>query len=630
MRTFTRLLSFLAPYRRGVIGSALLASAAMAMTVLLPYLTGLGVNAITAGVRAHAAHSAAKASHERHVLALIAAAILIAVLARWGLTLGRRLIAGRVSLGVEYDLRRLLYAHLQRLELAFFDGQQTGQLMSRVTVDLQAVRFFLGYGLVFILQSALTILLAAAAMIAIDPPLGAIAIAPTPFVVLIAERYGKRARPAVQEVQQRIAELTAEAEESITGVRIVKAFAREEEREGSFRHRVGRVFEQAMVATRLEARYNPMIAFLPQLGLSAVLLAGGDAVIGSKLSIGSFSALYFYLNMLVSPMRTLGVTLGLAQRATASGARIFELLERGPQLRESTSPRPLPPGRGALELRAVTLRYSPAPALGAPSAPLAARGTVAGGDLAAGAWAALSDVSLRIPAGSTLALIGPTGAGKSSLAALLGRLYDPSAGAVLLDGADLRELPLQELRRSVAYVTAEPFLFSTTIAQNIAYGRPEASEQEIESAARAAHAHEFISALPERYATRVGERGLTLSGGQRQRIAIARALLAAPRVLILDDATSALDATTERAIVAQLRALAGQRTTIVIAHRAPTVAIAQLVAVLEGGHLVAFGDHAQVRAASPFYRELFASGHAVQARSRQREAPRVPRRRQPA
>ncbi len=630
MRTFTRLLSFLAPYRRGVIGSALLASAAMAMTVLLPYLTGLAVNAITAGVRAHAAHSAARASHERHVLALIALAILIAVLARWGLTLGRRLIAGRVSLGVEYDLRRLLYAHLQRLELGFFDGQQTGQLMSRVTVDLQAVRFFLGYGLVFILQSALTILLAAAAMIAIDPLLGVIAIAPTPFVVVIAERYGKRARPAVQEVQQRIAELTAEAEESITGVRIVKAFAREGERERSFRHRVGRVFEQAMVATRLEARYNPMIAFLPQLGLSAVLLVGGDAVIGSQLSIGSFSALYFYLNMLVSPMRTLGVTLGLAQRATASGARIFELLERGPQLREIASPRPLPPGRGALELCSVTLRYSPAPALGASSASAVARRSPAEGDHVAGAWAALRDVSMRIPAGSTLALIGPTGAGKSSLAALLGRLYDPSAGAVRLDGADLRELPLEELRRSVAYVTAEPFLFSTTIAQNIAYGRPEASEREIASAARAARAHEFIVALPEGYATRVGERGLTLSGGQRQRIAIARALLAAPRVLILDDATSALDATTERAIVAQLRALAGQRTTIVIAHRAPTVAIAQLVAVLEAGRLVAFGDHAQVRAASSFYRELFAAGQAIKARAHAREGSRTRRRRQPA
>ena len=627
MRTFARLLSFLAPYRRGVIVSALLASAAMAMTVLLPYLTGVGVNAITAGVRAHAAHSAARQAHERHVLLLVAVAILLAVLARWGLTLGRRLVAGRVSLGVEYDLRRLLYAHLQRLELAFFDGQQTGQLMSRVTVDLQAVRFFLGYGLVFILQSALTIVLAAVAMIAIDPLLGVIAIAPTPFVVLIAERYGKRARPAVQEVQQRIAELTAEAEESITGVRIVKAFAREDERERSFRERVGRVFEQAMVATRLEARYNPMIAFLPQLGLTAVLLAGGDAVIHSQLSIGSFSALYFYLNMLVSPMRTLGVTLGLAQRATASGARIFELLEREPQLRESPRPRPLPAGRGALELQAVSLRYSPAPALGARARAGAAAGAQGDGEPDDGARAALQEVSLEIPAGSTVALIGPTGAGKSSLAALLGRLYDPSAGAVLLDGADLRSLRLAELRRSVAYVGAEPFLFSSTIAQNIAYGRPDASTREIESAARTACAHEFIAALPEGYRTRVGERGLTLSGGQRQRMAIARALLVSPRVLVLDDATSALDASTEHSIVAQLRAMAGQRTTVVIAHRAPTVAVAELVAVLEDGRLVAFGDHAQVRSVSPFYRELFAQPHAARAPGRRRAGA---RRRQPA
>ena len=263
---------------------------------------------------------------------MLAIVIVGVVLIRWVLTYFRRLIAGRVSLAIEFDLRELLYGHLQKLELGFFDHQQTGQLMSRATVDLQAVRFFLGYGLVFILQSALTLVLAGAAMIYINPELGLIAMMPVPFVVVISQRYGRRARPAVQEVQQRIAELTANAEENISGVRVVKSFAREPLQLRRFRHSVSRVFDQSMVATRLEARYNPMIGFLPQLGLAAVLLLGGESVIHSHLTLGQFSAFILYLNMLISPMRSLGVTLGLAQRATASGARIFQVLDRPPHL----------------------------------------------------------------------------------------------------------------------------------------------------------------------------------------------------------------------------------------------------------------------------------------------------------
>ena len=267
MSTFYRLLGFLRPYRRGVAISSLLAAAAMVMTVALPYLTGRAVDALQTGAKHAQHHQEAARAHDRHVLQMLALAIVATVLVRWGLTYMRRIIAGRVSLGIEYDLRERLYAHLQRLELAFFDRQQTGQLMSRATVDLQAVRFFLGYGLVFIMQSALTLLLAGVAMFVIDPGLALLAMAPVPFVVLIAQRYGRRARPAIQEVQQRIAELTANAEENISGVRVVKAFAREPLQRERFSHSVARVFDQAMVSTRLEARYNPMIGFLPQLGL---------------------------------------------------------------------------------------------------------------------------------------------------------------------------------------------------------------------------------------------------------------------------------------------------------------------------------------------------------------------------
>jgi len=351
MTTFYRLLSFLRPYKRGLTISWGLASVAMVMTVLLPYLTGLAVEAIRRGVSHAQHHQSVLRAHDRHTLLVLALVIVAAVLVRWVLTYTRRMIAGRISLGIEFDLRELIYGHLQRLELSFFDRQQTGQLMSRATVDLQAVRFFLGYGLVFILQSALTLLLAGAAMIAINPGLGLIAMAPVPFVVLISQRYGRNARPAIQEVQQRIAELTADAEENISGVRVVKSFAREPRQLERFRHSVARVFDQSMVATRLEARFNPVIGFLPQLGLAAVLLIGGRSVIHAHLKLGQFSEFYLYLNMLIIPMRSLGVTLGLAQRATASGARIFQVLDREPRINEPPGAPALPPGDGHVQLR---------------------------------------------------------------------------------------------------------------------------------------------------------------------------------------------------------------------------------------------------------------------------------------
>src|SRR5271154_5375310 len=295
MRTFYRLLGFLSPYKRGLSVSWALASLAMVMTVALPELTAHAVEAIRKGAAQAHGRAGAASADERHTLLVLALVILGVVLVRWGLTVWRRMIAGRVSLAVEYDLRKRLYGQLQRLELGFFDHQQTGQLMSRATVDLAAVRFFLGYGLVFILQSILTIALAGAVMLAINPKLGLLALVPVPFVVLISYRYGRRARPAIQETQQRIAELTANAEENISGVRVVKAFAREDRQLSLFRDTVGRVFNQAMVATRLEATYNPVIGFLPQLGLAAVLLLGGEAVIHAHLSLGQFSAFYLYL-----------------------------------------------------------------------------------------------------------------------------------------------------------------------------------------------------------------------------------------------------------------------------------------------------------------------------------------------
>jgi ABC-type multidrug transport system fused ATPase/permease subunit len=570
LSTFVRLLGFLRPYRAGAAWSLVLAAFAMGATVAIPWLTGRGIDAVTRGDEAD--------------VKLYAGVVVLAALARLALSVARRLISGRVSLGVELDLRNRMYEHLQALELGFFARQQTGQLMSRSTVDLASVRFFLGYGLVFIAQSALTILLASAAMFVLQPGLAALALLPVPFVVLVAARYGRRSRPALTEVQQRIAELTADVEENVSGVRVVKAFAAEQRQLERFRGTVARVFGQSMVATRLRAYYNPFIGFLPNLGLAVVLLIGGRQVVRGSLTLGDFAAFYAYLLMLIGPMRQLGIALGMAQRATASGARVFELLDREPQLVAPPGAGPLPPGAGRVELTAVSFEYEGA------------------------TTPTLHGIDLVVEAGTTVALVGGTGSGKTTLVQLLGRLYDVSAGSVRIDGADVREIDLRSLRRAIAVVDDDPFLFSASVHENIAYARPDASREAVERAAERAQAAGFIERLPAGYDTRVGERGMTLSGGQRQRIAIARALLADPRILVLDDATSSVDASTEQAIKQALREVMAGRTTFVIAHRLSTIALADEIVVLEGGRVAARGTHAELLERSALYAEIAEKG----------------------
>jgi len=565
VKIFWRLLGFLRPYRAGVVVSFVLAATAMAMGVLLPFLVGRTIDEIRAGSEA---------------LWPLGLAILGAGLLRLAFSVARRLIAGRVSLGVEYDLRNRMYSHLQSLELAFFDGEQTGQLMSRATVDLQAVRFFLGYGLIFILQSLIAIAIAGVVMFVVNPGLALVALAPTPFVIWVAFRYGRLNRPATQEVQQRIAELTAEAEENISGVRVVKAFAQEARQLGRFQDRVQRVFVQSMVSTRLRAFYNPFIGFLPQLGLAAILFVGGRQAVQGNITIGEFVAFFGYVLMLTSPMRTLGIALGMAQRAVASGARVFEILDREPGMHVPAGAPALPAGSGRVELRNVTFAYEE------------------------NAEPVLRDVSLAVEAGRTVAIVGGTGSGKTTLVSLLPRLYDVTGGSVAIDGADVREVDLRALRTEIALVSDEPFLFSATVRENIAYARPEATDEEVETAARRAGAHEFVSELPEGYETLVGERGLTLSGGQRQRVSIARALITNPRILILDDATSSVDATTEAEIKRALRTLMEGRTTFVIAHRLSTISLADEIVVLDHGRVAARGTHDELLESSDLYREI--------------------------
>jgi ABC-type multidrug transport system fused ATPase/permease subunit len=569
VRTFRRLLGFLRPYRRQLGFSLGLAWLAMGMTVLIPLIVGEGVEAIQ--------------QQRRDDIMPLALGLVGAGALRLLLTVGRRLIAGKVSLAVEYDLRQTFYEHLQKLELGFFDSQQTGQLMSRGTVDLQSIRFFLGYGLIWVSQSALTILFAATAMFILDPLLAALALAPVPFLVATAARYSRRNRPAEQEVQQRVGELTATAEESVTGIRIVKAFARERHMIQRFRRSADRVFEQSMFTTRLQAFYTPLMGFLPNVGIAVVFLVGGNQVINGSLSLGDFTTFYLFLVMLSGPVRWLGMSLSMAQRAVASGNRLFEILDREPEMQSAPGAPALPAGGGRVRMEGVTLRYD-------------------------GAEPSLTGIDLDVEPGRTVALVGPTASGKTSLVGLIARLYDPSEGRVLIDGADVKDVDLASLRAEIAFVADDSFLFSDTVAGNIAYARPDATPEQIEAAARRAQAHDFIERLPDGYDTVVGERGLTLSGGQRQRVAIARALLAEPRILILDDATSSVDARTEAAIKKGLAEAMEGRTTFVVAHRLSTISLADEIVVMDAGRIVDRGTHDELLERCPLYEEIAEKG----------------------
>jgi ABC-type multidrug transport system fused ATPase/permease subunit len=568
LRLFARLLGFLRPYKRAVIVSFVLAALARGAAAVIPYLVGVTIDRIRDG---------------NNNLWPLAGAIFAAGLINLAFSSSRRLVAGQVSLGVEYDLRNRMYAHLQSLELGFFDAQQTGQLMSRATVDLQSVRFFLGYGLVFILQSIVTVVVAAVLMFSLNPGLALLTLAPMPLLVWMAFRYGRLNRPAAQEVQQRIAELTADVEENVSGVRVVKAFAQEDRQLERFEASAGRVYDQSMVSTKLRAFYQPLLGFIPMLGMAAVLLVGGRQAANGQITIGDFVAFYGYVAMLTGPVRMLGMALGMAQRAVASGARVFELLDRPPRLTAPVGAPPLPEGRGAIDMRGVTVAYE-------------------------GSEPVLRDVDLSVAAGETVALVGPTGSGKTTLAALIPRLYDPVEGVVEIDGADVRAVDPESLRHQVALVSDDAFLFSASLRENIAYARPGATDDEVQRAASMAGLDEMIQALPDGYETVVGERGLTLSGGQRQRVAIARALIQDPRILILDDATSSLDASTEARVKQALGEVMQGRTTVIIGHRLSTIALADRIAVLDGGRLVAVGTHDELIEQSELYREIAEKG----------------------
>jgi ABC-type multidrug transport system fused ATPase/permease subunit len=558
----------MSPYKRVLVLTGVLAIVSQILSLAVPWLVGRIVDdAVT--------------NHDHERLWVLVSIMVVIGCVKAVVMVARRLLAGNLSLDVEYDLRTGLYRHLLSLEQRYHDDHQTGQLLSRATSDVTAIRTFLGYGLIFITQYLALIVAVIALLIYTDPLLALASFVLAPIMIWSSARYSRRSFPVLRDVQQRVADVTTQAEEAIVGVRVVKAFAQEDREVDRFRDRSEAVFHRQVDATRLQATFQPLLDLVPQLGVAIVLFVGGIAVASGSLTIGGFFQFYLYLALLVMPLRMIGMWVGQVQRAVASGTRVFELLDEEPQITAPEHPTALPAtGRGELRFEDVRFGYDAERMI-------------------------LDGVDLDIPAGRTLALIGRTGAGKSTLAALVPRLYDVDGGRVLVDGVDVRELDPGALRRTIATVSQDTFLFSASVRDNIAFARPDASDAEIEQAARRAQAHDFIAALPDGYATTIGERGLTLSGGQRQRVSIARALLADPRILILDDATAAVDATTEARIRLALREAMAGRTTLIIAHRLSTLSLADEIAVLEDGRVVGRGTHDELIGTSDVYDEIW-------------------------
>jgi ATP-binding cassette, subfamily B, bacterial len=558
----------LRPHRAALIVIALLSLVMIAGNVALPLLIGRAVDRITLGLTNEALVTAG-------VIALLGVLVAVAIGARG-------IIAGRLSIHVEHSLRSRLYSHLHAVEPGVLERRSTGEWVSIATLDLIPISTFVGLYLAQLASSALTLVAAAVVMFLIDPLLALLALAPVPLTILSLIRYRATARPLLSAVRQRMGELTGLVDENIGGVAVIRASAREDEEMRRFKEAGARVLDEALAANRRLAVFTPSVQVLPNVGSALVVVIGGLMAIQGHLSVVSFTVFYTYLVMLVPSIQSVGTIIGQAQSALACAERVADALaspvERGP------APSSVPEGPAAVDVDHVTVR-------------------------AADGRTIIEGADVHAPAGGTLAIVGATGSGKSVLMRLVNRLTHAASGGVRIAGIPVEEIELRSLRHAVSPAGADEFLFAGTIGENIRFGLPEASREEVEAAARCAQAHDFIISLPDGYETPLGDRGSGLSGGQRQRVALARALLARSGVLILDNATGSLDALTEAATVKALEERRRQQpvTRLIVGYRPALLRTADEVLVVEDGHIIDRGTHAELEARSERYRDLVGS-----------------------
>lgn len=505
----------------------------------------------------------------QQLLYLLAALLMGALLARTVAHYTRMIYTGKLAQIVLYQLRTKLYEHLQTLSMSFYSNKRTGQIMSRVTNDVNVMEQFVVEGLRDMTVNALKLILIAVILFWTNPELALLTLIPTAPLAWGTRAFSKHIRGRYRTMRRRLADMNAILSDTITGIRVVQVFGQEEKEAYKFRNKSGEFLEAGLAANSLQAIFYPSVNLAFGLGQVIVWVWGGHEVLNGKLSAGDLVMFSGLVAQFYQPVQVLSNMSNLLANTTASGERVYEILDMQPDIRTEENARPLPEVKGEVVFEHVTFGYD-------------------------STEPALQDVTLKVKAGETIGLVGPSGSGKSTLVSLISRFYDVDAGVVKVDGQDVREVDLKDLRNSVSVVLQEPYLFHGTIRENISYGRPEASFEDVMEAARAANAHEFIMKLPDGYDSHVGERGTKLSGGQRQRISIARAILDDPKILILDEATSAVDTESEVQIQTALEHLMADRTTLAIAHRLSTVKNADRLIVLEEGRIVEEGTHDQL------------------------------------
>jgi ATP-binding cassette subfamily B multidrug efflux pump len=562
-----RCLKYLRRYWQATAGAYLTVLAINGLNLIVPQMIRRGVDLGIAG-------------GQRQVL-LQASGVLLGLVAVKGvLTFAQGYLSEWASQGVAYDLRNAIHVKLQSLSFSYHDRAESGQLLARAISDVDRVRFLTGRAILRFVDAGALFLGTAAVLLRMHLPLALLSLCTMPLLAAQAWRFTRVFRPLSGLVQQQLAVVTTRLEQNLRGARIVKAFAQEPAEVAVFERENDKLLGLNVRAAVLQARNVPLMDLIANIGTVFIIWYGGRLVVQGSLTIGQLVAFSTYLAQLVMPVRRIGMLVAVLANAIASGQRVFEILDAESEVRESPDAHPLPAVRGEVRFENVSFAYF-------------------------GRRRVLEEVSFEARPGQIIALLGTTGSGKSSIINLIPRFYDPTEGRILLDGHDLRQVTLASLRSQIGIVLQETTLFATTIRENIAFGRPGASEEEIEAAARAAAAHEFIAEMPEGYDTPVGERGATLSGGQKQRIAIARALLKDPHILILDEATSSVDSDTEQVIQAALERLMVGRTSFIVAQRLSTLRKADLILVLDRGRIIARGSHAELLRASGLYADIY-------------------------